>query len=147
MAPAPARVLPRPFALRAGTEGQLVLFLGLLALLAVFILYPLARVLAVAVGSPEGLTLTHFAAFFARPLFIESLVNTLVAGVAAVVFGSVVALPLALLVTRYDFPGRALIQTLCVLPLVIPPFVGAVAFQQILGRSGVVNLVLQDTIG
>jgi iron(III) transport system permease protein len=69
------------------------------------------------------------------------------AGVAAVAFGSVVALPLALLVARYDFPGRALIQTLSLLPLVIPPFVGAVAFQQILGGSGVVNLFLLDTFG
>jgi iron(III) transport system permease protein len=67
--------------------------------------------------------------------------------VAAVGFGSLVALPLAVLVARYDFPGRALIQTLAVLPLVIPPFVGAVAFQQILGRSGMVNLFLLDTLG
>ena len=33
------------------------------------------------------------------------------------------------------------------LPLVIPPFVGAVAFQQILGRSGMVNLFLLDRFG
>jgi iron(III) transport system permease protein len=132
---------------RAGAEGQFVLFAGLLALLAVFIVYPLARVLAVAVGVPGSPTLAHFAAFFARPLFLESLVNTLIAGTAAVALGSVIALPLALLVARYDFPGRALVQTLAVLPLVIPPFVGAVAFQQILGRSGTVNLLLEDTLG
>jgi iron(III) transport system permease protein len=65
-------------------------------------------------------------------------VNTLLAGVAAVGFGSIVALPLALLIARCDFPGRSLVQALAVLPLVIPPFVGAVAFQQILGRSGAV---------
>lgn len=139
--------LPRLFTTRAGAEGQLALFFVLLALLAGFIVYPLVRVLAVAVSSPEGFTLAPFAAFFARPLFIESLVNTLVGGIAAVAFGSLIALPLALLVARYDFPGHALIQTLAVLPLVIPPFVGAVAFQQILGRSGVVNLFLLDTVG
>ena len=32
-------------------------------------------------------------------------------------------------------------------PLVIPPFVGAVAFQQILGRSGAVNLLLREHAG
>ena len=139
--------LPRLFTTRAGAEGQLALFLVLLALLAGFIVYPLVRVLAVAVSSPEGFTLAPFSAFFARPLFIESLVNTLAGGIAAVAFGSLIALPLAVLVARYDFPGRALIQTLAVLPLVIPPFVGAVAFQQILGRSGIVNLFLLDTMG
>jgi len=101
--------------------GQAALFAALLALLVVFIAYPLARVLVVALSSPEGLTLGHLAAFFRRDLFVEAL-----------------ALPLALLLARYEFPGCGLAQTLAVLPLVVPPFVGAVAFQQVLGRSGVV---------
>jgi iron(III) transport system permease protein len=127
MAPAPARALPRLLTTRAGSEGQLGLFVVVLVLLVAFIVYPLVQVLVVSVASPAGPTLEHFAAFFARPLFLEALGNTLLAGVAAVGFGSLVALPLAVLVARYDFPGRALIQTLAVLPLVIPPFVGAVA--------------------
>ena len=48
---------------------------------------------------------------------------------------------------RYRFPGRTLVTVLGVLPLVIPPFVGAVAFQQILGRSGAVNLLLREHAG
>jgi iron(III) transport system permease protein len=127
--------------------GQTALFAGILALLVVFIAYPLARVLVVAVSSPDGFTLSHLAAFFQRGLFVEALANTLFAGAAAVVLGSVIAVPLALLLARYDFPGQGLAQTLAVLPLVVPPFVGAVAFQQILGRSGVVNLFLLDTLG
>jgi iron(III) transport system permease protein len=139
--------LPRLLTTRAGAGGQGVLFLALLALTGGLIVYPLGRVLAVAVSGPDGVTLRHFAAFWQRPLFLEAFANTLVAGVAAVALGSVIALPLALLVARHDFPGRGLVQTLAVLPLVIPPFVGAVAFQQILGRSGVVNLMLLDTLG
>jgi len=131
----------------ARRPGQLALFAAILALLALFIAYPLARVLIVAVSSPEGFTLAHLAAFFQRGLFVEALVNTLVAGVAAVALGSVVAVPLALLLARSDFPGRGIAETLAMLPLVVPPFVGAVAFQQVLGRSGVVNLFLLDTFG
>jgi iron(III) transport system permease protein len=67
--------------------------------------------------------------------------------VLAVVIGSVIAVPLALLTVRYRFPGRTLVTVLGVLPLVIPPFVGAVAFQQILGRSGVVNRLLLEHAG
>jgi iron(III) transport system permease protein len=55
--------------------------------------------------------------------------------------------PLALLTVRYRFRGRGLLAVLAVLPLVIPPFVGAVAFQQILGRSGAVNLILLERFG
>lgn len=147
MTAASAPALPRLAAVRAGLRGEAGLFLALLALLALFIVYPLVLVLGVAVSSADGLTLRHFAAFWERPLFLESLANTLLAGVVAVAGGSVIALPLALLIARCDFPGRGLVQTLSVLPLVIPPFVGAVAFQQILGRSGVVNLFLLDTFG
>ncbi|HEV8472181.1 MAG TPA: iron ABC transporter permease [Methylomirabilota bacterium] len=142
-----ALVLLRRLAARVGSPGQAVLFLALLALLAVFILWPLLRVLAVAVSGPDGFTLAHFRSFFARALFLEATLNTLLAGVAAVALGSLVALPLAVLLARYDFTGRGLVQTLAVLPLVIPPFVGAIAFQQILGRSGLVNLLLLDTLG
>jgi iron(III) transport system permease protein len=48
---------------------------------------------------------------------------------------------------RYQFRGKILLQTLGVLPLVIPPFVGAVALQLILGRSGMVNLLLLRWFG
>jgi ABC-type Fe3+ transport system permease subunit len=44
--------------------------------------------------------------------------------------------PLAYFTVRFDFRGALLIQTLGVLPLIMPPFVGAVALQLIFGRSG-----------
>jgi len=67
--------------------------------------------------------------------------------VLAVALGSLIAVPLALLTVRYSFPGRSLLTTLGLLPLVIPPFVGAVAFQQVLGRNGTVNLFLLERYG
>ena len=87
--------------------GQIAMFGALLALLGVFVAYPLIRVLAVAVAGPDGPTLVHLGNFFRRALFLEATVNTFVAGAAAVLFGSLIALPLALLLARYDFPGRA----------------------------------------
>ena len=120
---------------------------SLLLLLGAAVVYPLLQVLSVAVLVDGRPTLALLAAFFARPLFREALVNTLVSGVLAVVLGSAIAVPLALLSVRYDFPGRGALTTLGLLPLVVPPFVGAVAFQQILGRSGMVNLVLLERFG
>ncbi|HEV8439008.1 MAG TPA: iron ABC transporter permease [Methylomirabilota bacterium] len=127
------------------SEGVLVALV--LLLLVVGILYPLLQVFSVALLDAGWPTLRPLVAFFGRPLFRESLVNTLLAGVLAVIFGSLVGVPLAVLTVRYKFPGRALLGVLAVLPLVIPPFVGAVAFQQILGRSGLVNLLLLDHFG
>ena len=147
--PAAEAVLPA----RAGAidarprAGERLVFISLLVLLAAFILVPLIRVLFVAFAGDQGPTLVHLANFFRRPLFREALANSLVAGGAGVVLASLIGVPLALLTVRCAFPGLALIRTLAVLPLVVPPFVGAVAFQQVLGRSGMVNLLLMPWIG
>lgn len=130
---------------RPSAESALVW--SLLLLLGAGIVYPLLQVLSVAAMVDGRPTAAPLLAFFARPLFRESLVNTLVSGVLAVALGSLIAVPLALLTVRYSFPGRGILTTLGLLPLVIPPFVGAVAFQQILGRSGTVNLVLLARFG
>jgi iron(III) transport system permease protein len=115
----------------------------LFAILIVFILYPVARVLWIALSDETGnLTLIHFLNFFRRPLFREALWNTLASGLLVVVFSGVISLPLAYIIARYEFRGKLLLQTAATLPLVIPPFVGAVALQLILGRSGMVNLLL-----
>jgi hypothetical protein len=66
VAEAAARALPRLLGAGAAVRGQGALFVGLLALLVLFILYPLARVLAAAVTSPEGLTLRYFVTFWQR---------------------------------------------------------------------------------
>jgi len=117
----------------------------LLVVLTSFILYPVLRVLWISLSDDQGnLTLLHFLNFFRRPLFRESLWNSLWSGFLVVLFSAVMALPLAYVLARYEFRGKLLLQTAATLPLVIPPFVGAVALQLILGRSGMVNLVLMD---
>ncbi len=64
-----------------------------------------------------------------------------------VVLASLIAVPLATILARFHFRGAALIHTLGVVPLVMPPFVGAVAMQLIYGRNGTINLLLIDWFG
>jgi iron(III) transport system permease protein len=117
----------------------------LLAVLFAFILYPVLRVLSISLTDDRGdLTLLHFLNFFRRPLFREALWNSLSSGFLVVLFSALLALPLAYILARYEFRGKLLLQTAVTLPLVIPPFVGAVALQLILGRSGMANLLLMD---
>ncbi len=65
----------------------------------------------------------------------------------SVVWASVFALPLAYLTTRFVFRGAMLVQTLGFLPLIMPPFVGAVAMQLFFGRNGSINLLLDEWFG
>jgi iron(III) transport system permease protein len=64
-----------------------------------------------------------------------------------VFLAALIALPVAYLTIRFKFRGALLIQTLGVLPLIMPPFVGAVAMQLIFGHSGSLNLLLNDWFG
>ncbi|MEJ8851104.1 iron ABC transporter permease [Variovorax rhizosphaerae] len=118
------------------------------AFLVLFLLIPVGLVIYTAfVDETGGLTLGHFGTFFGQSVFRESFFNSLAVSLASVFFASLIAVPLAYLTVRFEFRGALLIQTLGVLPLVMPPFVGAVALQLIFGRNGSVNLLLDDWLG
>jgi iron(III) transport system permease protein len=141
----------RPFRARYRIEAspaQVVAALLVAAFLLAFLIVPVGRVFLVAFQAGDGgFTLVHFADFFRTSLFIESFWNSLYVAAMSVVFASLIAVPLAVILARYRFPGTALITTLGVLPLVMPPFVGAVAMQLVFGRNGTVNLLLMDWFG
>ena len=114
----------------------------------VFLLWPIATVLHAAFVDGDGTaTVAHFQAFFSLSLMRESFANSLIVALASVALATIIAVPLAYLTVRFEFRGAALVQTLGVLPLVMPPFVGAVAMQLIFGRNGSVNLLLNDWFG
>ncbi len=119
-----------------------------LAFLLLFLVLPVGRVFFTAFVEGDGTpTLGHFQAFFSQSLMRESFFNSLYVAVMSALFASLIAVPLAYFTVRFDFRGALLIQTLGVLPLIMPPFVGAVALQLIFGRSGSMNLLLNEHFG
>ena len=119
-----------------------------LAFLLLFLVLPVGRVFYTAFVEADGTpTLGHFGAFFSQGLMKEAFFNSLYVAVMSAVFAALIAVPLAYFTVRFDFRGAILIQTLGVLPLIMPPFVGAVALQLIFGRSGSVNLLLDQWFG
>ena len=121
---------------------------AVLAFLLLFFVLPVAHVFFIAFLDGDGsFTLGHFSAFFGQGLMREAFFNSLYVAVMAAVFAALIAVPLAYFTVRFEFRGAILIQTLGVLPLIMPPFVGAVALQLIFGRSGSVNLLLQQHFG
>ena len=133
---------------RRFTVAQALAAMSITLFLLTFLLIPVLNVVYIAFTDANGsLTLSHFGAFFGISLMQESFWNSLFVALASVFFASIIALPLAYLTIRFEFRGALLIQTLGVLPLIMPPFVGAVAMQLIFGRSGSVNLLLNDWFG
>ena len=132
----------------AFTWPQAAVALAIAAFLLVFLVVPVVTVVYVAFADGAGgVTLSHFGSFFSLSLMRESFWNSLYVGVWSVGIATLIAVPLAYFTVRFEFRGAALIQTLGVLPLIMPPFVGAVAMQLIFGRSGAVNLLLNDWFG
>lgn len=129
------------------SPAQVVLGLAVAAFLVAFLVVPVLRVAWVAFQGPAGFTLVHFGDFFASTLFREATYNSLYVAVMAVVLATIIAVPLAYFIARFDFPGAGIIHTLGVIPLVMPPFVGAIAMQLVYGRNGTVNLLLNDAFG
>lgn len=133
----------------SATPGQITLALGIAAFLALFLVWPSATVIYVAFTEKGGgaFTLVNFVDFFRTDLFLRSFWNSFYVSAMAVVGASILALPLAYITSRFAFRGTVLIQTLGFLPLIMPPFVGAVAMQLFFGRNGSVNLLLNDAFG
>jgi len=128
--------------------GAIAVALAILAFLASFLVLPVGSVFYSAFVNADGsFTLGHFAAFFSQSLMMEAFLNSLHVAISSALMAALIAVPLAYFTVRFRFRGAILIQTLGVLPLIMPPFVGAVAMQLIFGRSGSVNLLLDEWLG
>lgn len=131
-----------------GGAGAWLAGLAIAIFLGLFLLAPVISVIYTAfVNQDGGLTVGHFVNFFGQTLFRESFVNSMYVALMSVVFSSLIAIPLAYLTVRFAFRGSLVIQTLGVLPLIMPPFVGAVALQLIFGKNGSMNLLLGEWFG
>jgi iron(III) transport system permease protein len=133
----------------SATPGQIALALAIAAFLLMFLVLPVATVIYVAFTEKgtSTFTLVNFYDFVNTELFMRSLWNSFYVSAMSVVWASVFALPLAYLTTRFVFRGAAIVQTLGFLPLIMPPFVGAVAMQLFFGRNGSINLLLDEWFG
>lgn len=119
------------------------LTIAVLALLVWSVVYPNATVV---VGSfAHGLS--DWRAFFASPADHEALKNTIIISVASVVASLAIGIPLAFLLTRFEFRGRRMMSAFATLPAALPPLVGVIAFLFLYGESGVVTRAVQHVLG
>ncbi|HKY10096.1 MAG TPA: iron ABC transporter permease [Candidatus Binatia bacterium] len=111
---------------------------------AVFMLYPLAYVFTNAFFTAEGFSLVFMKLLFTSPNYTIILANSVNLGLAVTLLTTLLSLPLAFLLVRYHFPGKALLSGLILIPMVLPPFVGAIGMRQLLARFGSINLLLMQ---
>lgn len=125
------------------TPGHTLIALLLYVFFGLFLLWPIAQIVwSGFVSKREGFTLSYIALIFSDPMLVQGLVNATAIAVVVTACTIALSLPLAVLSTRYDFRGRALLSGLLLVPLVLPPFVGAIGMRLVLGRFGPLTQLL-----
>ncbi len=113
-------------------------------LLAVLLILPLGRLLWASILDKDGgLTLVHYRDFLAYPYYSRTVGHSFLVSGLVTLAALVVAVPVAFILARVHLPGKAVISTLAILPLVSPPFIGAYSWILLFGRAGYVTSLLQ----
>lgn len=113
----------------------------ILAIFAIFIIYPLLLVLCKSVIDPHSgnFTLNYLTKFFTRKFYWITLVNSLQVTACSTLLAAALGLPMAYVMRSVKIKGSNWLDILIVISYLSPPFIGAYAWIQLLGRNGVVT--------
>ncbi len=105
-----------------------------------FIVYPFYTILTKSVFSNkvEGLTLYNFIRFFSKPYYYQTLLRSLVVCGVTVLTTTLIGVPIAYVMTRYNVAGKQLLHIFIIMSLMSPPFIGAYSWIILMGRNGLV---------
>ena len=119
------------------------LILGLITLFfVIFLIYPLLYVFKESFWIDGKFNLSFFKLMVTDPNIRELVINSFKIGVIVTLMTSVVSLPLAYFLTRYRFPARNILRSVILIPMIMPPFVGALGMQKFFGNYGSINMLL-----
>ncbi|WP_342358781.1 iron ABC transporter permease [Terrarubrum flagellatum] len=128
--------------------GRIDIWTGVLALawavIILLLIWPLSTILFASFRDNDtgAFSLGNYVDVFMLRSYRRAIGNTLLVGFGGMAGSLMLGVSLAFLVTRYRVRGRALIQTLAVVALVSPPFIGAYAWIVLFGANGVARNAL-----
>ena len=121
------------------------LFLALLLVFfAAFLFYPAGLLLKGAFMADGHFTFRNFGLLLSSPLQRQALGNSFAIALLTTIGTTLLTLPLAHLISRFNFIGKTWLSGLLLLPMIMPPFVGAIGLKQLLAKFGSLNLLLMD---
>ena len=87
-------------------------------------------------------TLHYLAGVFQNPVYAEGLFNSLRLALGSTGLAVAFAVPLAWFSHAFSFRGQRFLSAILLVPMVLPPFVGAIGVMQMLGPYGALNALL-----
>ncbi|MCW5549138.1 MAG: iron ABC transporter permease [Opitutaceae bacterium] len=110
---------------------------------AAFFLWPIIQILKGGFIDADGnFTLAYLGVLLVDPVYLGGLKNSFFLACATTTLALCIALPLAFISDRFLFPGKAFLGSLILIPMILPPFVGAIGIKQIFGQYGALNSLI-----
>lgn len=129
-------------------NAKVLLILAIVAFLVVFNVFPMCYLVVRSFFASGEFSFEAFKRIYTYPLNWNALRNTLVTAGLSMVFGVLIAFPLAWLVGRTDMYGKKFFRTLFVMTYMVPPYVGAMAWLRLLNpRVGTLNVWIANLLG
>ncbi|NCB05914.1 MAG: iron ABC transporter permease, partial [Clostridia bacterium] len=122
----------------------LFLTLAILAVFLIFVVYPLSLVLYRSVLDPASgnLTLEYFTKFFSRKYYTNTILNSFKVTICSTLVASLLGLSMAYITRSSRIRGSKWLNILIVISYLSPPFIGAYAWIQLLGRNGFLTQII-----
>ena len=122
--------------------ARLVFFITAL-FFAVFFIWPIFQILKGGFIDADGhFTFAYVVALLKDPIYLGGIANSFLLACTTTALAFLIAIPLAFISDRFLFPGKALLGSLVLIPMILPPFVGAIGIKQIFGQYGAFNSLL-----
>lgn len=117
-------------------------------LLLYFVIFPMGALLYDSVLLDGKINFGNYREVYSQNVNWRALTNTVELSLMVMIASVIITFPLAWLVGRTDMPGKKTYRTLLVSSYMIPPYVGAIAWVQLLNPSvGYLNEILEWMFG
>ena len=129
------------------------LALLVLAIFLIFVVYPLVLIMYKSVVNPadNSFTLANFTRFFTRKYYTNTLLNSFKVTVVSTLISATLGLAIAYITRQYRIAGSKALNICIVVSYLSPPFIGAYAWIQLLGRNGLftkwINAIFGTSFG
>lgn len=94
-----------------------------------------------------GLSTEAWVEFFTSPAQLGAVGGSLLVALITVLLAGLLGSGLAILLTRWEFPGRGLCHILVLLPIALPPLMGVWSFKLLFGVGGRIPFAMQQWFG
>ena len=120
----------------------------ILALYALFLIWPMLSLLRSSVINDEGqFTWEFFQRFFDRKTYYGTLANSFKVAAAVTAASLIIGILFSYFYTLFDIKGKAFLQTMAILACMSPPVIGAYSWIQMFGRGGIFTKMIRTAFG